>query len=261
MALIGDLSTLALSDLLYIFKLRGLTGRLTIQNEVEEAQLHFRRGQLVYASSGDAGHRLGQMLVCIGKINLDQLGRALALQTAGYGGMALGEILVQQGWLTPEELFESLSQQVEELLYHVLTWPTGSFSFTPTTTGLLRQPLRDFNIEQIILEATRRADELAAIRQLIPSLDCGAVVLRDPTSIPFTDSSRLKARIIIASLMEGATNLRQVIRATGLSEEEVIRIVYQLVRSEVLAIAQPPTAAPVISQHALNGRQPQPTGH
>jgi hypothetical protein len=243
MALLGDLTTLSLPDLLYIFGLRRMTGRLSLETDDDDASLYFHRGRLVHVASSRVGNQLGQLLVQAGKLNLEQLGIALALQATSLAGRGLGEILLQQGWITPDDLNAALSQQAEEILYRVLTWQRGSFTFSPFETSRLQMPLRDFNIEQIILEATRRADELVAIRSLVPSLDCGVVLLRDPSTAPFTDSLRLKTRIVVASIQQGAVTLRQVARATGLSDEEVSRIAYELAKCGALAIGRPPSGA------------------
>jgi hypothetical protein len=275
MALNGDLSDLSLPDLFYIFQLRGMTGRLTLQADLDDAVLYFQRGKLVYVASSRISQHLGQLAVKIGKISLEQLGVALALQATTRPHQPLGEILVAQGWLTPEDLNVCLTHQAEEVLYRVLAWPTGTFSFVASSTAPLLMPLRDLNVEQIILEAARRADEQAAIRARIPSLDCGVVVLNDPALTTFTDGLRLKARIVIASIQQGATTIRQVIQATGLDEAEILRIVYALVNSEVIAIIRPPTdsvaqpvpAAPAAAPRSLlapkrgtTGRMQPPTG-
>lgn len=247
MALNGDLSDLSLPDLFYIFQMKGITGRLALQSDHDDAVLYFQRGKLVYVASSRISQHLGQLLVKMGKLSLEHLGVALALQATTHANQPLGEILVGQGWLGPEDLNVFLTHQAEEVLYRVLAWPVGTFQFVASSTAPLLMPLRDLNVEQIILDATRRADELAAVRARIPSIDCGVVILNDPTLTTFTDASRLKARIVIASVMEGAASLRQVARATGLDEDEIMRVAYELVNAEVIGITTPPAPA-------VNGR-------
>jgi hypothetical protein len=243
MALNGDLSDLSLPDLFYIFQMRGMTGRLALQADHDDAVLYFQRGKLVHVASSRIAQHLGQLLVRMEKLTLEQLGVALALQATTHASQPLGEILVGQGWLSLDDLNLFLTHQAEEVLYRVLAWPSGSFTFAAATTAPLLTPLRDLNVEQIILEATRRADEWAAIRAKIPSLDCGVTLLNNPALDGFTDNLRLKARIVMASVAEGAQTLRQVARATGLDEGEIMRIAYELAQREVVTISRPPTAA------------------
>jgi uncharacterized protein DUF4388 len=244
MALNGDLSDLSLPDLFYIFQMRGMTGRLALQADHDDAVLYFQRGKLVHVASSRISQHLGQLLVRMDRLTLEQLGVALALQATTHASQPLGEILVSEGWLSPDDLNLFLTHQAEEVLYRVLAWPSGSFNFAATTTAPLLMPLRELKVEQIILEATRRADEWAAIRAKIPSLDCG-VLLNDPSLYGITDNLRLKARIVIASITEGALTLRQVVRATGLDEGEIMRIAYELARREAITITKPPTATVV----------------
>lgn len=258
MALMGDLSDLSLPDLLYIFNLRGMTGRLTLQSGNDDALLYFQRGKLVHVTSSKISQHLGQLLVRIGKITMEQLGTALAMQASTHATQSLGSILIEQGWITEDELNTVLTYQAEEVLYRVLSWTDGDFSFSGNDTGMLRLPLRDLNVEKIILEATRRADEWTSIRARIPSLDCTVVLLDNPATKGLADKLSLKDRIVIASIVEGATTLRQIAAATGLDGDDTMRIAYELANYGILAVAPPlsPAAGEVIaarSRPAANG--------
>lgn len=240
MALMGDFSDLSLSDLLYIFNLRRMTGRLTVQSGDSDATLYFQRGKLAYVTSPQTSQHLGQLLIRLGKLTLEQLSAALTIQASAAATQPIGDILVAQGAITMDDLDEALTYQAEEVLYHVLSWPDGTFSFAASDTSSLRLPLRDFNIERVILEATRRADEWVSIRTRIPSLDCGVILLDTPTGNSTTDRPRLTENIFIASIMEGATTLRQIGSVSGLTEDDLLRITYDLANREILAITHPP---------------------
>ncbi len=54
---------------------------------------------------------LGQLLVYLGRISLEQLRSALALQKEKYSNKRIGEILVDLGYITEEKLKEALSLQ------------------------------------------------------------------------------------------------------------------------------------------------------
>jgi hypothetical protein len=243
MALNGDLTDLSLPDLFYIFQMRAMSGRLVLQSDHDDAVLYFHRGKLVYVASSRISQHLGQLLVKTGKLGLEQLGVALALQATTNARQPLGEILVDQGWLTPEDLGACLNHQAEEVLYRVLAWTDGSFQFAASSTAPLVMPLRDLNVEQIVLEAARRADEMAAIRAKVPNLDCRIVLTDEPRLTAITDHLQLKARIVIASVTEGAETLRQVARATGLDDDEVVRIAYELIIKGVLRVEVTPVVA------------------
>ena len=239
MALMGDFTDLSLSDLLYIFNLRRLTGRLTVQSENDDAVLVFHRGKLVFVSSPRISQHLGQLLIRLGKLTLEQLSHALTLQASVAATQSLGDILVAQNYISFDDLNAALTYQAEEILYRVLSWSDGAFSFAAADTSSLRLPLKDLNIERIIIEATRRADEWASIRSRIPSLDCGVILLDTPTSHSTDERLRLNESIFIASIMEGATTLRQIATASGLDEEEILRIAFDLSNREILAITSP----------------------
>ncbi|MCC6626060.1 MAG: DUF4388 domain-containing protein [Chloroflexi bacterium] len=259
MALNGDLRDLSLPDLFYIFQMRGMSGRLALQADHDDAVLYFQRGKLVYIASSHVSQHLGQLLVKMGKLSLEQLGVALAMQATAATQPPLGEILVNQGWLSPDDLDRCLTHQAEEVLYRVLAWPGGSFHFDASSTAPLLMPLRDLNAEQVILEATRRADERAAIRAKVPNLECRVILANEPRLTAVTDHLRLKSRIVIAAITEGAATLRQVARATGLDDDEVSRIAYELAIKGVLTIepaSEPAAPLPQTTGGLLAPRRP-----
>jgi hypothetical protein len=176
MPIIGDLADMGLPDLLYIFKLRGTTGRLALQRGGDEAVLYLQQGRLIQVASSQLAQSLGELLVRQGKLTEPQLAlarewqatdqqtlaQALEWQTADPPAPDLAALLVSQGLLSAADLADSLVEQAVLILHRVLAWSDGTFAYTPAPPPVALVPLPELNLEQIILEAFRQADERAA---------------------------------------------------------------------------------------------------
>jgi hypothetical protein len=235
MAIVGDLADLGTPDLLYLIKMRGMTGELFLRRGDEDARLSFEGGRLVHVTSSLVSQRLGELLVHLGKLTEPQLDQALADQALDPTGPPLGARLVDQGMVDEGDLAEVLTCQAEEILYRVLAWPDGGFTYTTREVTNGAVPLPEINVERIVLDAIRLADEYETMRARIPSLDCEVVVHAhgdDVSTPPLT----LKESIVIASIERGARTLYQVAEATRLAEVELIRLVDDLLRRDLLEI-------------------------
>src|SRR5262245_61500801 len=100
---------------------------LTLASNEQEAYAFFRNGQVVYAASNQESLRLGTILQRKKKITREQ---AKTIDDAiVHGGGRFGEIAVEQGVLTQEQIDEFLKVQVAEVIYESFVWREGTFGF------------------------------------------------------------------------------------------------------------------------------------
>ncbi len=113
------------------------TGRLTINDGPTVKSLYLRDGSVVFASSSDPDERLGECLLRRGVITVAQY-----LESAQQirPGRRQGEILVDMGAISPEELVEGVIQQLYDII----------FSLIPCSSGSYRLELEDFSTEDLI---------------------------------------------------------------------------------------------------------------
>ena len=180
MAVTGDLADLNLSDLLIIFKMRASTGTLVVVSGDEGVSLHLEWGRLVRVSSTQVTRRLGERLYQSGKLSERQLAEALHIQATSQNSVPLGTLLLQLGMVTPGDLEHVLEGQAKEILYRALVWTDGSFSFSPAPNPSGAVPLPEINIDSVILDAMRRADEWEAERKQVTALADEVTVAQAP---------------------------------------------------------------------------------
>ena len=107
MGIIGNLTTMNVSDLLQFLAAGRKTGALRFTHRKVAKGIYFENGFIIGSSTNDPTEYLGQVLIHYGKINEAQLQAAMEVQRKG-SGRRLGQILVQQSVLRDEEVAEIL---------------------------------------------------------------------------------------------------------------------------------------------------------
>lgn len=168
MSLVGRLEDLALADIFQIISLSKKTGTLVLKSKAGAAVVVFRNGQVIQAATDNLRDTLGNILISRGLINERDLTRALETQKKLGGGIRLGQILVEMGYLGQQDLEGTIREQIENMIYSLLSWEDGFFNFdlgevTPgdkievvTQEFLLKAGL---NPEYLLMEGARVMDE------------------------------------------------------------------------------------------------------
>lgn len=226
MAIKGSLREASLADVVQLIYLGRRSGCLSVASERNFGSIWFDDGWIVFASMVTRTDRLGERLVAAGRLTPAQLDEAIAVQRA-VPGRRLGAVLVQQGLLAREELEAELRRQVEETVYTLFTWTSGTFSFEAGVSPEEGEATVRLNPEGLLLEGARRVDEWSVIAKKIPSLD--AIFAKEGTPRPEGDDAALvEIERRIVPLLDGKRTARAIVDATGLTEFEVSRALYGL---------------------------------
>jgi Domain of unknown function (DUF4388) len=167
MAIKGTLKTMSLTDLLQFLAAGRKSGTLKFDHGKITKQVYFKNGLIVGSKSNDPREYLGQVLLHYGKVDDGQLKTAREVQRTS--GAKLGEVLVQQGFLTEAEVLAILKTRTLDAIYDLFVWTDGEFEFyddEPPPEDLLLIEVEPTNL---IMEGIYRIDELARYKTLVPS--------------------------------------------------------------------------------------------
>ncbi len=168
MSFAGNLSTVSFGDNLQLISTGKKTGALLLIRGRQKKRIYFREGQVVFARSDDAEEdRLGQLLVRQGKITPEQLESTLDKQKVTH--QRLGETLIEMRLAEPVQVAEALRQQVEEIVYSIFVWGDGEFQFIEGEEPPAKAPVIEIDTMLIMMEGARRFDEWNRIRDSLPS--------------------------------------------------------------------------------------------
>jgi tetratricopeptide (TPR) repeat protein len=242
MAIRGSLKEASLPDVIQLLFLGRRSGCLTLADLQRHGSIYFEEGWIIYAAIVNRRDRLGDMLLASGAVTRAQLDQALALQGSAPG-RRIGELLVNLGLLSPEELRRFVRLQIEEAVYSLFSWTTGSFSFEAGIRPQVDDQLDRINPESLLLEGARRVDEWSLIEAKIPSFDLVFAVL--PGQVESHQSSFTEAQRRLLPLLDGKRDVRQLIDSSGLSEFEAAQALYGLVTAGLAhKVGATSTAAP-----------------
>ena len=158
---------MSLVDLLQFLAAGRKSGTLKFDRGKITKQVYFKNGMIVGSKSNDPREYLGQVLLHYGKVDDAQLKAAREVQRAS--GAKLGEVLVEQGFLTEAEVIEILKTRTLDAIYDLFMWNEGDFEFydeDPSPDELLLIEVEPTNV---IMEGIYRIDEFARYRTLVPS--------------------------------------------------------------------------------------------
>ena len=168
MAIQGTLKTMSLVDLLQFLAAGRKSGTLKFDHGKITKQVYFKNGMIVGSKSNDPREYLGQVLLHYGKVDELQLKIARELQRT-TSGAKLGEVLVEQGFLSEEDVLSVLKTRTLDAIYDLFVWTDGDFEFyddDPLPEDLLLIEVEPTNV---IMEGIYRIDEFARYHTLVPS--------------------------------------------------------------------------------------------
>ncbi len=129
MSFTGDLAQLPIVDVIQLIHSTQKSGTLTITSRKGESQLVFSDGYFVSANHLNNSVRIGQILVENNFLTPEVLDKALFDQkTAGGAHKPLIRILIEQEQIKREDAYKGLESLIEMTIVEALTWTSGTFS-------------------------------------------------------------------------------------------------------------------------------------
>lgn len=129
LTLSGNLSDKPFSDILAVLSLQKASGTLTCGSGNTARSVHVKGGQIIFATSMSEKDRLGEVMVSAGKITRGQLEQALAQHQKSAGLKKIGAIFVENGYVTPKDLFNGLKLQVRGIIRNLFLMAEGPYQF------------------------------------------------------------------------------------------------------------------------------------
>jgi uncharacterized protein DUF4388 len=252
-ALEGTIKDFGLPDIFQLIGLQRKTGILTLNNEVEDVTVTFENGMVVMADSTTKRleDRLGNVLVKQGKLSKEKLDEALQTQKATL--QRLGHILTGNRAITEKDLRDALQVQVTQLVFKVFRWRDGEYHFDPAeSVEYDRDYFSPMSAESILMEGVRMVDEWPIIEKKIPSMDivfrpmieAGSIEVvsdgEDAAAEKRGSPSSTKIRLthqedLIFRRVDGTRTVQAIIDATGFSEFETCRTLFDLLNRNLIA--------------------------
>ncbi|MBA3671178.1 MAG: DUF4388 domain-containing protein, partial [Gemmatimonadaceae bacterium] len=220
MAIEGPLRELGIHDVFQLLDLSRKTGALRVTSELRDDEGHvlFDGGRVIHASVKSNPTSIERILRQAGKLADADLARATAMPDDP--GTGLGDRLVMAGVITQRELERQLRLAIESVVFELMSWREGFFSFEERPVADVPVDARiRISTESLLMEGARRIDEWSRIADKVPSL---SVV---PMLAPVEDDRASVLDLLpheweVLMMIDGERDLRGIAGALGSSEFE-----------------------------------------
>jgi tetratricopeptide (TPR) repeat protein len=238
-AIEGPLRELGIHDVFQLLDLSRKTGALRVTSELRDdaGDVLFDGGRVIHASIRSNPTSIERILRQAGKIGDADMEAANALPMEP--GTGLGDRLVMVRALTQRELERQLRMAIENVIFELMSWREGFFSFEERVVSDVPLDARiRISTESLLMEGARRIDEWSRIADKVPSL---SVV---PLLAPVEDDRASVLDLLpheweVLMMIDGERDLRGIAGSLGSSEFEIAKIAYGLVSTGVVVLKAP----------------------
>lgn len=234
----GTLDDFTLPDIVRLAARAKRTGRLEVQRRAGSGKVFFRDGEVYYAESSVSKEPLGQKLIWSGAVSQSQLQKALDENVRT--GKRVGDILLDTGVVTLAQIQNAVRSQMEDAIFDLLRWDYGEFEWE-TGTEIDAEIAISADVERLVEEASRRIEELAAIKRRIPSPDVVlAMAERPPQGAHEINITGEEWRVLV--LVDGRRSVADIASAIGADAFKTTRTLFRLLEEgliETHGIAEP----------------------
>jgi curved DNA-binding protein CbpA len=212
----------------------GVTGALSATADGATREIMFTRGEIRAARSYVEEEKLGTWLVTRGKIAEDD--RALMLLAQGGGApQPFGQILVNKGYMTLEELDAELEQLALEIIRRASRAPGTSCEFIEGGGEGQLDTLPNVVTAEVVLLAAREFKDVDAIRAVIGPPD-QKVKISVSLNDMLQDAQLTPTEGFLLSRLDAAPDVAGLIRLSSLPEEQTYNTLYTLLLSGTVIV-------------------------
>jgi Domain of unknown function (DUF4388)/Tetratricopeptide repeat len=235
----GTLSQVPFGVLLYALAAQERTLVLELVRKPVSKKVVLEAGVPVDCRSNLAHETLGRFMMAAGK--LAELDFTTCLGRSAARGVPLGEVLVEQGLVTPVELFRLLQQNLAKKLFDLFTWSEGEFRVLPD--ALQPESSLKVKVPQLVVTGITRFAPQAEVDAAVGPLVGKRLALHPAPAFPLSEL-RLSPRE--GQLIEALAPRPRLdeLTATGLSYGEITRLLYALA---VIGVVVPADRVPARS--------------
>ncbi len=222
----GNLDAFELTTIFQLLETEKKTGLLTIRGDEKTVRVFIRDGYIAYATDGQDDTRLGNFLRNLGKLSKEQLDTYLKL--GAETKQSLAKVLFDESLITSKTLREYVQNKTENIVYDLFFWKAGDFEYKDVELNPKHVLLVELNILQILLEGSRRVDEMESLIKVIGG---DHVVFKKPFAVKDPAGGLTNRERDILYLISDGYSLRKIKDKSGYDQYSVYKALSNLLGS------------------------------
>lgn len=232
----GSLRNYRLADIFLGIQRSQRTGMLEVKSGTVLKRVYVKDGDMIFSSSNQDEDRFGDILLKEGRINQEQYDQSV--EGLKKTGKRQGTVLVELGYLKPQELVWAVGHQVEEIIISLFSLEDGYFEFTEGPLPTDEVITLKLSAADLIYKGIKRIGELRKVKKLLQLSD--DAVLRfspDPLNLFQSIASDEKDKEILF-YMDGKTSLKDILKLSSLREIETLKTIYAFLSARIIEVVE-----------------------
>jgi hypothetical protein len=235
MALKGNLRDFSTTQLLNLVNLARKTGMLTVNGQSQNVVLYFKEGRLIRASTNADSVHLAAMLLKTGKLTDDQA-RAVDSQSASSSDRMIGKYLMEAKLVSRDDIIQGVKDYMLGIVYDLFTWEEGEFFFDQETLPANDKIMIPLNLDNVILEGSRRIEQNRVLEEELPDLSTIALKITDK---PLRDVKLTQDDWRVISHIHPRNSVKQIAQNNHMDEYQIRKIVYGMLQAGLVQLIPP----------------------
>jgi hypothetical protein len=238
MALKGDLKDFSTTQLLNLINLAKKSGTLFIErSDDSKANVAFKNGKLIHATLGEQDGNLTLVLAKTGKLTKEQA-KQVAERAKNATDKQLGLMLINAGYVTQADIVQSIKSHLQGIILKLFGWDEGAFHFDADKAPPADRITVSIELENLIMEGSRRLKELDRLEEELPNLDMALKFPGQPSAkLGKVNLSVEEWKVI--SFVKAENTIRMIAKTHNLSDQEIRKIVYSLLQAGLVELTRP----------------------
>ncbi len=225
----GLLSQVPLPEVFQFAKFQNHTGLLRVTNVNQTANIFMRGGTIAFATFADPNDDNFREKI-LQETGLEEYSINKAVRLSEQRNCSVVETVVNEQLLSKSNLFALLDRQTRTVVYEVLIWTQGSFSFHLVEKHNQEVRAIDLGItmDQLVMDGLRRLDELKVMQQHIHS---DHQVFAREAGKPVDMSKLSEQQSSVLPLLDGNKNFGQLKSLLNLDTYEITKALFDLLKA------------------------------
>jgi curved DNA-binding protein CbpA len=231
----GLLKHYPLPDILLDLQRSEKDGILEIKYGSISKRIYIKNGDMVFATSNKEEDRMGEVLLRAGKISVDQ--HYQSFEAMKKTGKRQGTVLVELGYLKPEDLIWAVKHQVEEIILSLFQWDNGEFVFIEGP--LLSEEVITLKLSaaNLIYRGIKKINTLTHIKNAMPPMDVILYYSTDQMNL-FQNINLDKTDKDVLALINGKRNIQEILSISPVDNFSTIKTLYALLNTRIIELKE-----------------------
>jgi hypothetical protein len=214
----------------------GMSGEAVVRDKLRTIRIYIDEGNVVYAEGGDESKQFLREIAAKKRLDPDQLKQLEQIRERDP--QSLGKTLLERKLVSEAVWKKFVEIKVKYALAAVLNMDDAELKFREVDFSILPSNLINYNMIQLLLDTIRLMEDLKTFQRHIPgdnavfTLSEGANELR--AIIPLSPFE-----LTMFSMINGQKTVGEMIKATGLTREDVSKTLYLLLCFDLITLISP----------------------